>query len=155
MEPEVLAATDSPEKDAANNSFRSWDQRDRKVQQQVVDHMHSRFIDVVLEGRQKHYATREDALAVGNGSIYNTNEAIANKLVDDEGFVEEAIEKAKELAGLSRSADPKVMIVREPARLGLLGALGATTSDARGLQVDQVRRLLVELSTPRVEYRLH
>ena len=155
VEPEILAASDSPEKDAANNSFRSWDQRDREVQQQVVDHMHSRFIDVVLEGRQKHYATREDALAVGNGSIYNTDQALANKLVDDKGFVEEAIEKAKELAGLTRSTDPKVMIIHKPARLGLLGALGATASEPRGLEADRVRRLLVELSTPRVEYRLH
>ena len=86
---------------------------------------------------------------------YNTDQALANKLVDERGFVEEEVEKAKEIAGPPRSADLKIMSIREPARLGLLGALGARTSEHRGLQADQVWRLLVERSTPCGEYRLH
>lgn len=150
--PEVRAATGAPEKDVANNMFREWGERDRRVQQAEVDHLHERFIQVVFEGRQAHLTTIEQARAVSDGRIFVTPQAIAAKLVDAEGYLADAIDRAKGLApGLEVSDRPEITTMDPPARLGLLGMLSSRRSPP--VSADQIRRLLVELQSPRLEYR--
>ncbi len=152
--PEVLAASESPEKDIANNTFRQWDERDRLVQRKVVDMMHKRFVDVVFEGRQGLFKTRDDALVVCNGRIYNAEEAVANQLVDATGFIGEAIDEAKALAGLDAQSDPLITIIHRPISLGLMGLLGSSSSSRLPVTAKDVRNIILEMSTPHVEYLL-
>lgn len=150
--PEVRPATDSPEKDVANNIFRPWTDQDRQVQQEEVDHLYDRFIDVVFEGRQTHLQTRERAVELGNGRIFMTDQAVENKLIDAEGYLEAAIDKAKALAGLGTSDKPKITLMRAPVSLGLLTMLGARPPTP-SVTAEQVRDVLIDLGTPRLEYR--
>ena len=67
--------------------------------------MYKGFVDIVAEGRQSHL-TRQQILALADGRIFTGKEAYENKLVDALGYLEDAVNKAKELAQLE---DAKVI----------------------------------------------
>src|SRR5579863_3738335 len=76
---------------------------EREIFKHLVDDSFHRFQDIVKAGRPQ-LAKNEEALAeVSTGRVFTTNEAIAKGLVDKEGFVEAAIERAIVLAGLHRA----------------------------------------------------
>ena len=153
VSPVVRTATQSPMKDVANNPFRRWEQRDQDKLQTSLDNAYDRFVEVVFEGRKAHLQTREQALAVANGEFYTTQKAIDIKLVDGAGYIYDAIDKAKQLAQLSPTDDPEVTVMRAPVSLGLRNLLTSKAQPPLGLDADHVRRLLVELASPRMEYR--
>ena len=129
-----------------------WTPRDQTKLQASLDNAYDRFVDVLFEGRKTHLQTKEQAIAVANGEFYTTQAAIANKLVDGEGYIYDAIEKAKELAQLGPGANPEVTIMRVP--VSLVGSLLASkTSPPLHLDANQVHQLLVELAAPRMEFR--
>ena len=151
--PEVQHAVNSPNKDVANNMFRAWDERDRQQQQKMLTRMHDRFVDVVYEGRAGHLDDRDAAMALANGSVYTAAEAVANKLIDAEGYLVAAIDKAKQLAGFAAIDRLQVNVVEWRPRFGgLLGTLGASMSPASPLSGSDLRKMLIELQTPRMEY---
>ena len=151
--PEVAAASDSPNKDVANNMFRPWDERDRARQQGAMDHFHARFVDVVFEGRKSHLQTRQQALALANGDIYTAQEALDAKLIDEQGYLDAAIDKAKQLAKMAASAEPRITIMRKPLNLGMLGVFGAGRSAPTTFDGQEIRRVVGQLQTPQFEYR--
>jgi len=153
--PEVATASNSPNKDVANNIFRSWNDRDRARQQDAIDHFHARFVDVVFEGRKAHVQTRQQILALANGDIYTAQEAVDAKLIDEQGYLDAAIDKAKQLARLTASADPHITIVRKRINLGILEWLGMGQSARMPLDGQQVRRIMGHLQTPQFEYRYY
>lgn len=70
--------------------------------QDMIDSMHARFVDVVDEGREN--LGREAVAKLADGRVYNADEALENGLVDQVGYMEDAFEKAKELAGVDDAA---------------------------------------------------
>ena len=153
--PEVATASNSPNKDVANNIFRSWNDHDRARQQGAIDHFHARFVDVVFEGRKAHVQTRQQILALANGDIYTAQEAVDAKLIDEQGYLDAAIDKAKQLARLDVSADPHITVVRKRINLGILEWLGVGRSARMSLDGQQVRRIMGHLKTPQFEYRYY
>ena len=151
--PEVAIATGSPHKDVANNVFRSWTEADRSKLRAQLDHAHDRFVDAVFEGRKAHLETRERAVELANGDIYTSMQAVELKLVDQVGYLHDAIDKATALAGLSESERPAVNVIEPAARIGLMNMLGRRSSGPAPLTGEQLRRILVELNAPRLEYR--
>ncbi|MEM6332801.1 MAG: signal peptide peptidase SppA [Planctomycetota bacterium] len=113
----TITASDSAEKDVANNPFRTWTPADDAVVQNLVDSMYEQFLSVVIQGRG---FTDEQARAVANGAIYTADEALNAKLVDSVGYLDDAIAQARTLGGLP--VDAQVTIVTQPGA-GLLGAL--------------------------------
>ncbi len=90
---------------------------EREIFQHLVDDSFHRFQDVVKYGRPV-FATDPDKLVkVTTGQVFTTGQAIDNGLVDEEGYIEEAIGRAVELAGLSRS---ETQAVRYKSHSGLL-----------------------------------
>ncbi len=77
--------------------FRDLTPAERAMLQGVVDEMYERFRDVVAEGRGM---DREQLDEVSGGAIFTGTQALDNGLVDEIGYREQAIDKAKELAGL-------------------------------------------------------
>jgi protease-4 len=76
----------------------------------LINPAYERFLGIVAEAR-KDLLTKEQARALADGSIYNAQEALENKLIDDIGYIQEAIAMAKSLANLS---DAKVVEYEEP-----------------------------------------
>jgi len=149
--PEVLVATGSPEKDIANDIFNAWTDEDRDKLRTFLDHFHDRFIEVVAAGRADHLAL-EEVKVVADGRTLTAAAAVEEKLIDGVGFLDDAIEQTKTLAGIAAEVTPQVTMVKRPQSFGL-GILQHRGVSAADLDADNVRRMIAELSTPRLEYR--
>jgi protease-4 len=95
-------------------------ERERKVLQSLVDDMFARFKEVVREGRPKLDAAAVDAVATGQ--VFTARQAQAAGLVDRIGFLEDAVDRAVELAGLTK----------RPPGWSAMSAPGASSTSSSG-----------------------
>jgi protease IV len=95
---EASAITSGPRKDMGS-PFRTMTTDEKAIFQSVIDSFYQRFLMVVQEGRPQLSADQIKKLA--DGRIYSGEQAKAAGLVDDIGYLEEAIERAKKDAGLT------------------------------------------------------
>ena len=124
--------------------FKEMTDEERQIFQQLVDETFDSFKTIVKQGRPK---LDEAALTkVATGQIFTTRQALAHGLVDRQGFLEDAIDRAIELAALDQERT-KVVEFRQP--LGLFGTLLESRAAARPT-VDLAT--LVQWSTPRAWY---
>jgi len=120
------------------------DEQRAYLEERLIQPAYKRFVDVVKAGRKNLSSTQVDELA--DGSIYTGEQAQEVGLVDEIGYMQEAIKEAMRLAGLEKAT---VVKFREPYTLAevLLGAEGRTSSM---LKLD--RKTVYELSTPQLMY---
>ena len=159
-EPIVMRSTRARGWKDAISPFRPPDDRQRAHLQKTLDDIQEIFEQVVKDGRGDRLKVRRNSytMRVGtgenqreieqvdeepfNGKTYGTDEAIALGLVDRKGYLDAAIDRAGDLAGLS---EPKVITYTQ--RPGLLQTLlQAKTSGS--LTVG--RELLDDLQTPKI-----
>ncbi len=124
------------------SSFRMpTDEQLQYMQQRLIDPAYRRFVEVVIDGRKE--LTEEDVNRLADGSIYWADQALEVKLIDDIGYLDDAIEKVKSMAGIEKA---QVVEYRRPFSLSdILGAEAKTS-----LRID--RKLLYELAVPQVMY---
>lgn len=123
-------------------------ERERELFQQLVDESYQGFREVVESGRPA-FRDDEQALdAVATGQIFTADQALENGLVDKIGFIEAAIERAAELAGVSTDS-VRCVEYKKPATLtdALMGA-HAPAEPAGAAQA----RALLQLGAPRPYY---
>jgi len=129
------------------------------VLQSLVDDMFARFKEVVREGRPKLDEAAVDAVATGQ--VFTARQAQAAGLVDRIGFLEDAVDRAVELAGLTKDTARVVRYIRPRGVLdGLLGIDVAARSDgdpagrsvAGATLSRSVLDAFVEWTTPRAWY---
>jgi protease-4 len=92
--------------------WREPSERDRRMLQAAIDDTYEQFVQVVMEGRN---LTREDVLAVADGSIFTGRQALDLGLVDRLGSFEDAVRITGELAGI----DGEPGTVKERPRRGV------------------------------------
>src|SRR5262245_5710668 len=97
---EANAITSGPRKDMGS-PFRTMTPEEKLIFQGVIDSFYSRFLAVVQEGRPQLSADQIKKLA--DGRIYSGAQAKEAGLVDNVGYLEEAIELAKKNAGLTEA----------------------------------------------------
>lgn len=133
--------TSGPYKDIGSIG-RPMTQEERAILQTIVDDMHSRFVEVVTEGRAGHGsipADKKEAEAtvrkLADGRIYTATQALENGLVDEIGYLEDAQAAARTLTG---QADAKVFRYRRQLTFMdiLSGDVDAKINVNAGLQVD-------------------
>ena len=90
-------------------------ERERKVLQSLVDEMFARFKQIVKQGRPK--LNDEQVTSVATGQIFTAQQAVDAGLVDRIGFLEDAVTRAVELAGLTKET---ARVVRYSKPRGLL-----------------------------------
>ena len=105
----------------------------RRLLQDVVDHLHARFVKLVAEGRGlESYAVA----GLADGRILTAKQALDAKLVDGIGYRERAIEKLKQL-----SEGGPFNVVRYARRPSLWDALTASSNgppDAASALVEHI-----------------
>jgi protease IV len=111
------------------------------IQDKLINPAYNRFVQVVAEGREA--LTLADVKRLADGSIYGAEEALSEKLIDKIGYIDEAIEQVKSLAGIEKA---QVVEYRKPFSL----AYFLSSRSGNILKID--KSTLYELSTPQVLY---
>lgn len=154
VSPHVLVADDSPDKDVANNMFREWTPEDSKKVKVLLNHFYDIFVERIETGRTS--MTPDEIRLVATGEIYTAERAAEVKLIDDVGFIENAIEEAESLAGLVQGVS-QVTIIHETNPFGFLGPLGHYNASGSGINLtavegDDVRSMMHDLTSPQIMY---
>ena len=105
----------------------------------------TRFKEMIKGGRP---LFRKDGAALdtlATGEVFTANQAKERGLIDEIGFIEDAIDRAIEMAGLSRE---RTRVVRFQAPLSLFGLSMASSQEAPSQQASG----LLEWATPRPYY---
>jgi protease-4 len=89
--------------------FRDLNEEERQILQAIIMQFYERFLDVVQEGRPQLEENRLRELA--DGRIFTGTEALEEGLIDKVGYPSDAIEWAKEMAGVEKA---KVVIYHRP-----------------------------------------
>ncbi len=85
--------------------FRDVSSEERKMFQNMVMEMFSRFVDVVSKGR---HLNRQDVLKIADGRIMTAKQALDAKLIDSIGSIYEAWAEAERLAGVGKGSSSLV-----------------------------------------------
>jgi protease IV len=88
--------------------FRDMTVQEKKLLQDVIDDVHSQFIEAVAEGRKLPIA---EVRAIADGRIFTGRQALKLKLVDELGDLEDSIRIAGKMAGIK--GKPQVMEKRK------------------------------------------
>lgn len=89
----------------SGSPFRQFSAEDRAMLQSVIDNTHEQFVRAVAEGRK---LPLEDVRKIADGRILSGEQAMRLKLVDRLGTLQDAIEEAGRLAGIS--GDPELLL---------------------------------------------
>lgn len=112
------------------------------LQEKLITPAYERFVQIVAEGR-KSSLTINQVRQLADGGIFGAQEALDEKLIDEIGYLDEAIELVKSLAGIEKA---QVVEYRKP--FSLASFLNYRNQDALKINTDT----LYELSTPRILY---
>jgi protease-4 len=123
--------------------FQPFEEEQRQyVEDRLINPAYERFVEVVDEGRST--LDVNEVKAVADGGIYSAKEAKKQELIDEIGYLDDAIVLVKSLAGIEKA---QVVEYRRP--FSLAGFL--TLQNKKNiLQFD--RAMLYELSTPQLLY---
>ena len=92
MDPIVIKSTRSPLKDMGS-PFRMPTEEEKQKITQEVDKIHARFVEVISRGRD---IPQADVWKLASGDVYDGPEAKGNKLVDEVGYLDDAIDDMAE-----------------------------------------------------------
>ncbi|MGE5296687.1 MAG: signal peptide peptidase SppA, partial [Solirubrobacterales bacterium] len=114
----------------------------------LLEPAYQRFVSVVKEGRQK-VLSGDEVMKLADGSIYVAEEAMAVKLIDKTGYLDDAIATIKARVGIDEA---QVIEYRRP--LSFMDVLMAESKTSTSLlRLDQTK--LLELGSPQVLYLWH
>lgn len=164
LEMNMVIADESPNKDDANNLFIEWydDQGNLTpegeasvaVLKNLLNDAYLTFLTVVEEGRMAadKTITKEDMAAAANGGIFIGEEALEAKLVDEIGYLDQAIAYAANKAGVS--GEPKVSYYSESEGFKLSSLVGQEHgTNLTNVTGEDLRNLVDEATAVRLEYR--
>lgn len=122
---------------------------ERELLQGLVDRSFERFKAIVLSGRPKFRDNPDQVGEIATGQIFTAQQALDRGLVDRIGFIDQAVERAAELAGHDPEKLRCVKYEEPPTTLStLLAAEGSASAPPR--QFDLAR--LLDLTAPRAYY---
>ncbi|MGA1796187.1 MAG: signal peptide peptidase SppA [bacterium] len=90
------------------SASRELTEEERTILQRVVDDIHEQFIEAVSTSRN---IEKENITTLADGRVFSGRQAMEFNLVDSLGTLEDAVELASELAGIS--GEPKVVTVKK------------------------------------------
>jgi protease-4 len=97
----------------AGSPVRPMTDKDKAMMQDVIDNVHNQFVNAVAEGRR---LPVEEIRKIADGRIFTGEQALALKLIDKIGTLQDAIVEAGKLGGIK--GEPQV--IRPPREKKLL-----------------------------------
>ena len=92
--------TSGPHKDMGS-PFRTMTDQDRAIFQDVIDSFYARFLYVIEQGRPN--LKPETIRRLADGRIYSATQAMDHGLIDATGYLDDALELAKQEAGIEEA----------------------------------------------------
>ncbi len=82
--------------------LRDMTAEEREILQSIIDELYERFLSVVAEGRGG-LIEKDRIREISDGRVYTAGQALELKLIDRIGYMEDAVNYAKELAGIEEA----------------------------------------------------
>jgi protease-4 len=102
--------------------FRALTPAERGIFQGVIDHLQAQFVAKLMDQRR---IAPDTARALADGRVYTAEQALANRLVDQIGYMPDALALARKEAGLEEA---KVVVYHRPRAYRATYYAGAETS---------------------------
>ena len=84
--------------------FRPSTPQEKTMLQGIINNLFSRFINVVNENRQKNAKlTRQQLLQLADGRIFTADQALKDKLIDQEAYLDDSISGLKKSLGIKKA----------------------------------------------------
>ncbi len=112
----------------AGSPYRQMTESERAYFQGVVTQLHSQFVRDVAAGRGEKMKL-EDVQRIADGRIFTGEQALSLKLIDELGTIDDAVDKAAKMAGITGEATKVWPRRREPGLFDLL----TQSSDAESI----------------------
>jgi protease-4 len=139
---EAVVITSGPRKDIGS-LFRGMTEEEQALWRTIIDEVYDNFVEIVAEARG---LPVEEVRGLADGRVYTGRQAMRAGLVDQVGILEDAVEKAAELGGIT--GEPNVVELEpEPSLFDLLYGF-QLRSGAPTLQ-----EILNWAGTPSLEFR--
>ena len=116
--------------------------KERAIWQQLIDENFDRFKQIILEGREN-FLDEEAVDQLATGQIYTAEQAHSHKLIDEIGFLDEAVARAGRLANLTERDYKVVQYRSKPTFMDVLTESRTPNNVWSG-------KTLSEWSTPKV-----
>jgi protease IV len=104
----ATSAIKSGERKDMGSPFRQLTPEERAIFQSVIDDLHRQFVAKLVERRSIAAAT---AATLADGRIYTAEQALGHRLVDRIGYIPDALDVARQAAGLETA---KVVVYKRP-----------------------------------------
>ena len=130
-----------PFKDSLN-PFRPMEESERKLWSNIIDQSFQKFISVIDENREP--LDREAVRALATGQIYTADDAKENKLIDEIGYEEDALEALKQKINLK---NVRVVSYETPVTL-----VDLVLGSSKAQQSTDPWKSFVESTVPRAMY---
>lgn len=124
---------------------REMTEEERAIFQQLVNEGFGRFKTIVRANRPKFQGDGEALEKLATGQIFTAEQAKEAGLVDEIGFIEEAVDRAIELAGLDRN---NVQVIRYKRTLSLGSLFLGANAQGRTFDLAQ----MIDMCAPRPYY---
>jgi len=126
------------------SSFRKpEDEELQYLEDTLIKPAYERFVNIVAEGRSS--LTLDEVKRLADGSIYSVQQALDEKLIDKIGYMDDAIDEVKDLAGIKNK---KALVVEYKRQFSFYDFLDSRA--ANYLKIDRAK--LYEFSTPQILY---
>ena len=153
IQPITLVASGSPDKDVANDIFRAWTEQDREKLQVMLDSAYDIFMQRVTEGRDGLVSEDLDLHDAADGSIFTAAQAIEMGLVDEIGYLSNAIDYTEKKSGIRPGGATVFWLTEPPTLFGSFSSTRMAGLKQTGiLEADEIRSLVNDLTSPKVMY---
>ncbi|MHC5025662.1 MAG: signal peptide peptidase SppA [Planctomycetota bacterium] len=152
IEAVTLVASGSPQKDVANDMMRAWNDQDRDRVVTMLDAAYSTFLQRVQDGRGAVVDSTERIRELADGSVYTAQAALENGLIDQVGYLDDAIGAAERLASLPLGRSNVVILRDPPSFFGSPWLLEGPAKTPATLDAETIRSFVSDLSAPRMMY---
>ncbi len=112
------------------------------MDERLIQPAFERFLEVVVKGRASVLGP-DEVKRLADGGIYSAAEALKEKLIDDIGYLDDAVESIKTMAGIKKA---RVIEYRKPFTLADVLTYGKSSQ----LKLD--KSTIYEMSSPKVLY---
>ena len=128
------------------NSFRDMTDEEKSIMQSLVDNSYSQFVTVIAEGRGM---SKEAVRKVADGRIYDGRQAKELNLVDELGYLDDAIAGMKKNEGLE---DAAVVKLTDSIGLGSMLNLKLTQWIGGNDEASIIKEIMTENQSPQLMY---